>query len=84
MSKELYAAAGPGLHLSLKQNVGHKIEYGHIAVTGNADLTNCKAVYHGALPLYKESSKVECRQVKYIVLDDSFPKDQYMLTHFRI
>ncbi|CAG2189265.1 PARP10_14_15 [Mytilus edulis] len=72
MSKELCAAAGPGLHLSLKQNVGDKIQYGHIAVTGNADLTNCKAVYHGALPLYKESSKVECRQAINIFLMQCF------------
>ncbi|OPL20963.1 hypothetical protein AM593_02121, partial [Mytilus galloprovincialis] len=72
MSKELCAAAGPGLHLSLKQNVGDKIEYGHIAVTGNADLTNCKAVYHGALPLYKESTKIECRQAINIFLMQCF------------
>ncbi|CAC5406575.1 unnamed protein product [Mytilus coruscus] len=74
MSKELCAAAGPGLHLSLKQNVGDRIEYGHIAVTGNADLTNCKNVYHGALPLFKESSKIECRQAIIIFLMQCFMK----------
>jgi hypothetical protein len=37
--------AGPGLEKSLKQAVSGEIGYGQIAVTGNADLKNCKAAH---------------------------------------
>lgn len=63
VSQELCLAAGPNLEKSLKNSVGNQIGYGQLAVTGNAKLTNCKAVYHGALPPYSDSNELDCRQV---------------------
>ena len=60
--------AGPGLEKSLKQAVSGEIGYGQIAVTGNADLKNCKAVYHGVMPLFTDKTRSDCKGVrlKYI------------------
>lgn len=61
--------AGPGLERSLKRAVSSgEIGYGQIAVTGNADLQNCKAVYHGVMPQFTEQTRSDCKGVrlKYI------------------
>ena len=63
VSKELSEAAGPDLEKSLKNNVHGKLSYDRVAITGNACLTNCKAVYHGALPVYTKESSSDCRTV---------------------
>lgn len=56
--------AGPGLEKSLKRAVSGEIGYGQIAVTGNAGLQNCKAVYHGAMPQFTEETRSDCKGVR--------------------